>query len=149
MAIDETITRPKSMILSTHSSTMTGHEKPNVPPRLGYLLERKNRIERWAYKGRSSSIHDTATMASAALGKVSAQKRSESSYSQSGRILNIHLLQLSEQRQKVIEQNNFDQKLFANKQALKYKDNQNVLRYENKFCFKLISILFFLSYIEH
>jgi len=134
MAIDETLTRPKSMILSTHSSTMKEPEKSDVPPRLGYLLARKNRIERWAYKGgRSSSISDTATTASAASGKVSAQKRSESSYSQSGRKLNIHLLQLSEQRQKVIEQNNFDQKLFANKQALKYKDNQNVLRYEDKF----------------
>lgn len=133
MAIDETITRPKSMIVSKHSSTMAEHEKSNIPVRMGHLLARKHRIERWAYKGRSSSISDTATITSAALGTVSAQKRSESSYTQSGRVLNIHLLQLSEQRQKAIERNNFDQKLFANKQALKYKDNVNVLRYENNF----------------
>jgi hypothetical protein len=134
MAIDETMTRPKSMILSTRNSTMTEPDKSNVPARSGYLLARKHRIEHWAYKGRSLSISDAATAAteaSAASGKISAQKRSESSYSQSGRILNIHLLQLSEQRQKAIEQNNFDQKLFANKQALKYKDNQNILRYED------------------
>lgn len=130
MAIDETITRPKS----NQTSTMIEHDNSNVPVRMGHLLARKQRIERWAYKGRSSSISDTATTTSAALGTVSAQKRSESTYAQSGRKLNIHLLQLSEQRQKTIERNNFDQKLFANKQALKYKDNQSVLRYEN-LCF--------------
>jgi hypothetical protein len=132
MAIDETVTRPKSMSGSTNHSGMTeddnANKNSNAPDRMGHHLARKHRIERWAYKGRSSSITDTATTASAALGTVSAQKRSESSYSQAGRKLNIHLLQLSEQRQKTIEQRNFDQKLFANKQALKYKDNQNVLR---------------------
>lgn len=129
MAIDE----PKSTSISTRSSSMTEHEKTNqiyhAPGRLGQHISRKQRIERWAYKGRSSSINDTAKTASAALGSISAQKRSESTYTQAGRVLNMQLLQLSEQRQKIIERNNFEQKLFANKQALKYKDNQNVLRY--------------------
>ncbi len=122
MAVDETETRPRS------TSVSTDHSNSNLPGRLGYLLARKQRIERWAYKARSSSISDTATTASATLGAASAQKRSESSYSQAGRKLNIRLLQLSEQRQKTIDQRNFDQKLFANKQALKHKDNQSVLR---------------------
>ena len=132
MAIDETITRPKSMIVSSRTSNMTAHDNTNqnstTPVRLGHLLARKQRIERWAYKGRSSSISDTAATSSAALKVESAQKRSESTFSQAGRVLNIHLLQLSEQRQKIIERSNFDQKLFANKQALKYKDNQAVIR---------------------
>ena len=122
MAIDKSIS-------TSHSDMAEDENKnPNVPARMGHLLARKHRIERWAYKGRSSSITDTATTASAALGTVSAQKRSESTYSQEGRKLNMQLLQISEQRQKTIEQRNFDQKLFANKQALKHKDNQNVLR---------------------
>ena len=121
MAIDETITRSQSQEIQ--------HERiSTAPTRMGHLVARKLRIERWAYKGRSSSTSDTATIASAALGAVSAQKRSESTYSQAGRVLNHQLLQLSEQRQKIIERNNFDQKLFANKQALKYKEDQNVLR---------------------
>jgi hypothetical protein len=132
MAIDETITRPKSMIVSSQTSNLTEHDNTNqnsnIPVRMGYLLARKQRIERWAYKGRSSSIRDTATTSSAALKTDTAQKRSESTYSQSGRLLNIHLLQLSEQRQKIIERHNFDQKLFANKQAIKHKDNQSVHR---------------------
>jgi hypothetical protein len=131
MAIDENITRTKSM----SASTVIEHDETNrtstAPARMGHLLARKQRIEHWAYKGRSSSTSDTATTASAALGTVSAQKRSESTYSQAHRVLNIELLQLSERRQKIIERNNFDQKLFANKQALKHKDNQNILRYAN------------------
>ncbi|CAF2865474.1 unnamed protein product [Rotaria sp. Silwood2] len=141
MAIDETITRPKSMIASTHSFTKIAYDKTNksahVPTRLGHLLVRKQRIERWAFKERSSSTSNTATTTSASLGTVSAQKRSESTYSQIGRKLNIHLLQLSEQRQKVIERRNFDQKLFANRQALKHKDNPAVLKtlnYVRKCC---------------
>ncbi len=141
MAVDETIPRSKSMIVSTRSSTMTEHDKTNehsnIPLRSTYLLARKHRIERWAYKERSSSIAGSATTSSAALGTLSAQKRSESSYSQSGRVLNIHLLQLSEQRQKTIERNNFDQKLFANKQALKHKDNLGIHRYEIFFSFSM------------
>ena len=139
MAIDETIPRPKSSSASPRRSAMTEQEKkapnPTASARSGYLLARKHRIERWAYRGRSSSVNDTANTASASLGTFSAQKRSESTYSQAGRVLNIHLLQMSEQRQKVIEQNNFEQKLFANKQALKHKDNPNVLRYSNCFSF--------------
>lgn len=137
MTIDETITRAKS----AGASTETEHENNStVPARMGYLLARKNRIERWAYKGRSSSTSDTATTASANLGTVSAQKRSESSYSQAGRVLNLRLLQLSEQRQKIIDRNNFDQKLFANKQALKYKDNQYLLKYTNFLLFSFIKL---------
>ena len=142
MAIDETMSIP----------TEEANQQSTAPTRMGYLLARKHRIEHWAYKGRSSSISDTATMASAVLGTQSAQKRSESSYSQAGRVLNIRLLQLSEQRQKVIDQNNFDQKLFANKQALKYKDNQNLLRYEffvyMKDEFSFFSVCRTLSYVR-
>ena len=133
MAVDDSVKRIKSMSASSHRSTKTesgkDNEKSAVPARSGQLLARKHRIERWAYGGRSSSVNDTATTTSAALGTSSSQKRSENSYSQVGRILDIQLLQLSEQRQKLIEQNNFDQKLFANKQALKHKDNPSVLRY--------------------
>jgi hypothetical protein len=131
MAIAEIITRPKSASATTRIEDEKRNRNSTVPARTSHLLARKHRIEQWAYKGRSSSVTDTATTASAALGTLSAQKREESSYSQAGRVLNVHLLQLSEQRQKIIERNNFDQKLFANKQAIKHKDNQNVLRYRN------------------
>ena len=132
MAVDDSVKRAQSMSASTHRSTRTASERDNpksaTPVRSGHLLARKHRIERWAYSGRSSSTNDTTTTTSVGLGTLSAQKRSESSYSQVGRILNIQLLQLSEQRQKLIERNNFDQKLFANKQALKHKNNPNILR---------------------
>ena len=132
MDVDDNVRRAKSMSASTRSSTKAESEKANqqstVSTRLGYLLARKHRIERWAFTGRNSSNNDTANTTSASLGASSAQKRSESSYSQAGRVLNIQLLQLSEQRQKLIDQNNFDQKIFANKQALKHKDNPIVLR---------------------
>ncbi|CAF0858330.1 unnamed protein product [Rotaria sordida] len=141
MAIDETITKPRAMTASTHSFTMAQNDKINknsdIPRRLGHFLVRKQRIERWAYKGRSLSISDTAKTTSASLGTISVQKRSESSYSQIGRKLDIHLLQLGEQRQKVIERRNFDQKLFANKQALKHKENPAILKtlsYVRKCC---------------
>lgn len=132
MAVDDNVKRAKSMSVSSHRSSKVGAEKGNqkstAPARLGYLLARKQRIERWAYDERNSTSNDTANITSASLGISSAQKRSESSYSQAGRILNIRLLQLSEQRQKLIDQNNFDQKIFANKQALKHKDNPIILR---------------------
>lgn len=132
MAVDDNVRRAKSMSASTRCSTKVELEKGNqnsaAPARLSYLLARKHRIERWAYTGRNSSNNDTANTTSASLGASSVQKRSESSYSQAGRVLNIRLIQLSEQRQKLIDQNNFDQKIFANKQALKHKDNPIVLR---------------------
>ncbi|CAF3420303.1 unnamed protein product [Rotaria sp. Silwood1] len=141
MAIDETIAKPKPMTASTHNFSMTQNDNTNksshTSQRVGHLLVRKQRIERWAYKGRSSSIGNTATTTSASLATISAQKRSESTYSQIGRKLNSNLVQLSEQRQKVIERRNFDQKLFANRQALKHKDNPAILRtlnYVRKCC---------------
>ena len=132
MAIDETITRPKSMIASTSNSNTTQYDKTpknaSAPTRMGHLLARKQRIERWAYKGRSSSRGNTVTLTSAALSTPSAQKSSERSFSLSNRKLDIQLMQLSEQRQKTIEQKDFDQKLFANKQALRHKDDPNILK---------------------
>ena len=129
MAIDETITRSKSCSVSPENTDSKASNAPDkTPTRTGYLVARKNRIERWAQQGRNPSINDSTTTPAAVLGAASAQKRSESTYFQAGRVLNIHLLQLSEQRQKVIERNNFEQKLFANKQAIKYKDNQNLMR---------------------
>lgn len=130
MAIDQTATRSKSMTSSTHSFDSVLPDKItqifDASGRVSHLVARKHRIERWAFKGRSASITDSSVAASAALGMSPGQKHSERSYSQIGRKLDLHLLQLSEQRQKVIERRNFDQKLFANKQALKHKDNPAV-----------------------
>lgn len=99
-----------------------------TPNRPGQLSVRKQRIERWAYKGRSKSMNAKAMGSSAVLETSLLQKRAESSLFQAERQLNIELLQLGEQRDKLIEQVNFEQKLFANKQALKQKDNQEILR---------------------
>ncbi|CAF1158148.1 unnamed protein product [Adineta steineri] len=94
---------------------------------LNHASARKQRIESWASKRQNSINRGIATAASTLLGTAAAQKRSESSFTQANRMLNVHLLQLSEERQKIIEQRTFDQKLFANKQAIKHKDNQVVL----------------------
>ena len=132
MAIGETITQSKSMITSSNSFNIPQSYKTNknstTDGRTGQLVARQQRIERWVYQGRSSSSNNTITTTAAALGTAAAQKRSESSFTQTGRKLDIQLLYLSEQRQKVIEQRNFDQKLFANKQALRHKDDQNILK---------------------
>jgi hypothetical protein len=99
-----------------------------ISTRPGQLPVRKQRIERWLNKGRSVSMNDEPTRISTSLGSALTQKRSESSLLQADRRLNTHLIQLGEQREKLIERHNFDQKLFANKQALHHKDNQTILR---------------------
>jgi hypothetical protein len=92
------------------------------------LPVRRQRIERWASKGRNVSIDDKPIRISTCIGTSLTQKQSESSFFQADRRLNTHLIQLGEEREKLIERNNFDQKLFAHKQALHHKDNQTVLR---------------------
>lgn len=132
MAIDGALTNSNSTFNSNSQMNMIEwKKKPPVPARMGHLLARKQRIEHWAYEGQSTSIGaDRARTSSVSIRSASTQKRSESVYSQSSRRLKIHLLELGEQRQKVIDQRNFDQKLFANKQALKHKENPSVLRYD-------------------
>jgi hypothetical protein len=119
MAIDGTM----SMTEYHHNNKISA-----TPTRPSQLSIRKQCIERWAYRGRSVSINDKATQSSASLEGSLSQKRSETVLFQSDRRLNTHLFQLGEQRQKLIERHNFDQKLFANKQAIRHKDNQTVLR---------------------
>ncbi|UJR26970.1 hypothetical protein I4U23_008277 [Adineta vaga] len=105
--------------------------------RSDYPNGRKQRVERWASRRLNPSNHGTATAASTLLGTVSAQKRSESSYTQSNRMLNVQLIQLGMDRQNTIDQRTFDQKLFINKQALKHKHNQamiDILNYVRKCC---------------
>jgi len=102
--------------------------RKTVPVRPGQLSVRRQRIERWAHKGRSTSMNNKAIRSAAILGTSLIQKRSESSLFQADRRLNMDLFQLGEQREKLLEQYNFDQKLFANKQALLHKDNQDILR---------------------
>lgn len=58
------------------------------------------------------------------------QKRAEGSLIQGDRRLKVNLYRLGEQREKSLEQHNFDQKLFANKQALRYKENPDIQRWE-------------------
>ena len=120
MAIDKTNSKATSSMKPAENSC-------SPPTRMGHLLARKQRIERWAYQTRSSSICDQESN-TLTVQTSSTQKRSESLYSQTARKLNINLLQMSEQRQRVIEQHNFGQKLFANKQALKYKENPSIVR---------------------
>ena len=130
MAIDETIPPSHSTFSSNSQGSMRDAQTAarTPPARLGHLLARQQRINRWAYRGRSSSITSSALTSASTLNNESSQKRSESLFSQTTRKLHIRLLQMSEQRQKVIDQHNFDQKLFANKQALKHKENPAVLR---------------------
>lgn len=73
---------------------------------------RKQRIERWVHKDRREHLSEASD------GMACPMKRR----------LNAHVYQLGEQRQRLIEQSNFDQKLFANKQAVRHKDNQPILR---------------------
>lgn len=106
---------------------MTEHGK-TTPTRPGHLSIRKQRIERWVYKGRSVSMSSKAIGSSNALGTSLIQKRAESSLFQTERQLNMYLFQLGEKRDKLTERVNFEQKLFANKQALRHKNNQEILR---------------------
>lgn len=57
--------------------------------------------------------------------------QSQSSFSSISQVkhrFDQELYQLGELRQRTIEQNNFNQKLFANKQAMKHKENPSILR---------------------
>ncbi len=123
----KTIISTKSTIALTDTPSMTQRDKTTTSTHMNHLLARRQRIEVWALKGRSSSINATASAASALLKSISAQRRSESTFTQASRTLDLQLLQLSEQRQKIIERRTFDQKIFANKQALKHKDNPAVI----------------------
>jgi hypothetical protein len=104
--------------------------RQNVSIRPGQLSVRRQRIERWAYKDRNISNNDKAMRSSALLGTSLIEKRSESSFIQAGRRLNMDLYQLGQQREKLLERNNFEQKLFANKQALRHKENEDFQRLE-------------------
>lgn len=131
MAIDETFTHSDSTFNtdSAPSKMSEWKKKPPVTSRMGQLIARKQRIEHWAYGSRIQTTgSDRARSASISSRSVSQQKRSESLYSQSARKLSMHLMELGERREKVIDQHNFDQKLFANKQALKHKENPLILR---------------------
>ncbi|CAF1061134.1 unnamed protein product [Didymodactylos carnosus] len=145
MAVDRPLSdvkpRPQSMRDLDRKSTLNNHKKSNqenqymLAIRSAQLNARKVRIERWARKGRSISINSSAS--AAAIGGLANQKRSESTFIQTGKLLDVQLIQLAEQRQKTIETMNFEQKLFANKQALHLKDNQAILRtlsYVRKCC---------------
>jgi hypothetical protein len=92
--------------------------------RSGQLSVRRQRIERWVHKDRSLLINDKATQSLTSI----IEKPTESAFFRSDRLLHTHLFQLAEQREKLIEQHNYHQKLFANKQALRHKDNEAVLR---------------------
>jgi hypothetical protein len=113
---------------------MNGREHQHIPLiRPGQLSVRRQRIERWAYKGRNTSSNDKAMRSSALLGTSLIEKKSESSFIQADRRLNMDLYQLGQQREKLLERNNFDQKLFANKQALRHKENEDFQRLEIRF----------------
>ncbi|CAF1228590.1 unnamed protein product [Adineta steineri] len=89
---------------------ITKHYKTNGSC-VGQGLIRKQRIERWVNK--------------------------ENTFFQVDRVLNTKLFQLGEQREKLIKQHNYHQKIFANKQALRHKDNEsilNTLNYVRKCC---------------
>ncbi|CAF0945925.1 unnamed protein product, partial [Adineta ricciae] len=82
--------------------------------RSSQISVRKQRIERWIQKDPL-----------------------ENSFSQSNRLLRMGLLRLGDQREKLIERHNYNQKLFVNKQAIRYKDNEsilNTLNYVRKCC---------------
>jgi hypothetical protein len=106
---------------------MTKRHK-TAPIRPGQLSIRRQRIECWAYKGRNTSISNQVLRSSATLKTSLIQKRSENSLFQADRRLNMYLYQLGEEREKLLERYNFDQKLFANKQALLHKDNQDMIK---------------------
>jgi siderophore synthetase component len=110
---------------------MNRREQRQIPLiRPGQLSVRKQRIERWAYKGRNDSSNDKAIRSSALLGSSLIEKKSESSFIQEDRRLNMDLYQLGQQREKLLKQHNFDQKLFAAKQAIRHKDNDDFQRLE-------------------
>ena len=95
--------------------------KSSVRP--SHLNVRKQRIEYWAFSNRTKTNHCTATLGAALM-----EKRSESALFQDDRRPRLELYRLGEEREKLLERVNFDQKLFANKQALKHKDNPDFTR---------------------
>ena len=82
----------------------------SVSTRSSQTSVRKQRIERWIQKDPL-----------------------ENSFSQSNRLLRMKLLQLGDKREKLIERHNYNQKLFVNKQAIRYKDNESILKSVNTF----------------
>lgn len=93
------------------------------------LSVRKQRIEHWAYDQRGESLQDQILQSSTAAGSSLEQRRAESSFIQADRRLKVDLYRLGDQREKALERFNFDQKLFANKQALRHKDNSEIQRF--------------------
>lgn len=93
---------------------------------------RKQRIERWAYENRNQSIHEQILQSSTAAGTSLEQQRAASSFIQADRRLKVELYRLGEQREKSLEQQNFNQKLFANKQALRHKENPEIQRWDSR-----------------
>ena len=85
------------------SNNRTGCQSAST--RSSQMSVRKQRIERWIQKDPL-----------------------ESSFSQSDRLLRMQMLQLGDQREKLIERHNYNQKLFVNKQAIRYKDNESILK---------------------
>ena len=103
--------------------------------RLGHLSGRKQRIECWASQRTNLTQHGTASATTTLLGTASAQKRSESSYKQTNRLLNVQLIQLGMERQSTIDQRTFEQKGFINRQTLRHKHNQAMVEYDIRFSF--------------
>lgn len=103
---------------------------------------RKQRIERWAYENRDRSMHEQILQSSTASGTSVEQQRAESSFIQADRRLKVELYRLGEQREKSLEQHNFNQKLFANKQALRHKDNPDIQRLDITFIHSLACLSF-------
>lgn len=97
------------------------------------LAVRKQRIEHWAFDQQGESFHDQILQSSAAASSSLEQRRAESSFIQADHRLKVNLYRLGEQREKALERFNFDQKLFANKQALRHKDNTEIQRFNSPF----------------
>ncbi|CAF1037926.1 unnamed protein product [Rotaria sp. Silwood1] len=114
MMIDEIIQRPN------HYKTVYAYSN--------HIPIRRQRIERWINKDRSTSITNDKIIRSSTNLKMSLRpKISDNTLYQADRRLNTELFQLGEQREKFIEQCNFDQKVFAHKQALLHKNNHAIL----------------------
>ena len=127
---------------------MAENEKSSTSSaRLGYLSGRKQRIECWASHRTNLIQHSTASATTTLLGTASAQKRSESSYKQTNRLLNVQLLQLGMERQNTIDQRTHEQKGFIIRQTLRHKHNQAMIEYDIC-CFSYMqhSIRFVLAY---
>lgn len=90
---------------------------------------RKQRIERWTHKARTPLNYNVKVLrAPHILNPSLTQKRAENRLFQYDRRLNVDLSQLGEQREKLIDQENFNQKLFARKQVLLHKTDDNLAK---------------------